>query len=154
MRLISPKPDRCHFLQWSTWTHDIALTPLTPYMPNILRMCWWVTAVFLAITGFYHYYLTTLSSIATKIGTALPYYPAAYRTATVMPNRSLFGIPISTSLSFCHLRHFSINQSALYFSLRKLHLLAWLVAGKELMRFSNLDFWYSNTQVSILDPLI
>ncbi len=25
-------------------------------------------------------------------------YPAAYRTATVMPNRSLFRIPISTSL--------------------------------------------------------
>ena len=62
----------------------------------------------------YHSYLTTVRGgvqisgksaiFDTKIGTGLPYYtaknqyPAAYKTATVMPNRSLCGIPISTSL--------------------------------------------------------
>ncbi len=76
---------------------------------------------FLGVTDFYHSNFTTVSSIATRIGTALPYhmikvlkleyllwirpfhtaenqYPAVCKTATVMPDRSLFGIAISTSL--------------------------------------------------------
>ncbi len=60
---------------------------------------------FLGITDFYHSYFTTASLIATKIGTTLLYDQSMkFKTgipslATVVPNRSLFGIPISTSLT-------------------------------------------------------
>ncbi len=54
---------------------------------------------FLGVTDFYHSYFTTVSSIAPRIGTGLPYYPAVCKTDTVMSNRYLFGIPIRTSLN-------------------------------------------------------
>ena len=56
-------------------------------------MYWWVTAIF----G--HNWLLSLLFENCKLNTAKNQYPAAYRTATVMPNRSLFRIPISTSLT-------------------------------------------------------
>ncbi len=84
-----------------------------------LRMYWWVTGIFghnwllsvlfencnlncyqnlYSTTQFLKFKLEYLLWIG-PFHTAKNQYPAAYRTATVMPNRSLFRIPISTSLT-------------------------------------------------------
>ncbi len=82
---------------------------------SLLRMYWWVTAIFghnwllsllfenCKLNCYQNRYSTTLLFLKFKLEYLLwigPFhqYPAAYRTATVMPNRSLLGIPISTSL--------------------------------------------------------
>ena len=39
----------------------------------------------MAVTDFYHCYLTTVSSIATKIGAALPYYMVQVWAQSILP---------------------------------------------------------------------
>ena len=71
---------------------------------SILRMFWRVRANFFAITDLWHSYFTTVRPSAPKIDliilfhTAKNHCPATRITATVTPERSLFGIPFRTSL--------------------------------------------------------